>query len=319
MFFIGHKKNWNILIQEIKKNRLPPAYLFYGAPGIGKKLVAQTYTQFLFCRTVELSSCRAVEPLDRQYDSTTARQNESQPCGQCSSCQRVLANTHPDHYLIEAEEKTIKIDELRQLQKSLMKAPLEAPLKVVIIDNAQEMTLQAANSLLKILEEPPKNTLFILIAPHLFRLLPTIRSRCRSIFFSAPSIDESISFLKTKDELSGSIDRNLLGVTEGSIGLATKLAEEDFNEVAKRQDQLLKTRNISFSSISSMVQDWMERDSDIFLLLEILKKKYFQQMKTLSSWDDVDKIDQISRAQKDIEQNVNKALVMENLFMNLLN
>src|SRR3989338_1700863 len=129
--FVGHQTNWERLREEAGAGRLPATYLFYGTPGIGKKLVAQSYAQWFVCNA------------------------QKKPCETCPPCIHIRENRHPDFFLIVPDEKgSIKIDPLRDLKKKLVKAPLESPLKIVVIDPAGDMTPEAANSLLKVLEEP---------------------------------------------------------------------------------------------------------------------------------------------------------------------
>lgn len=270
--FIGHQTNWKRLTEEAKAGRLPAAYLFYGLPGIGKKLVATAFAQHLFGKSPA---------------------------------------SHPDFYLIEPDEKgTIKIDPLRNLKKNLMKAPLEAPLKVVLIDSAGDMTPQAANSLLKVLEEPPPLTLFILITQALYGILPTIRSRCRLLFFSSPPVKEMAAKLAPVWGISVEEAALLLAEVDGSAGLALRIREEGFAEVSGELNKIL-TQKKSFSAISDIAQHLAQKEIDAGLILEILKKKLFV------GGHNLDAIDKIKKAQEDLERNVNRTLVLENLLMDI--
>lgn len=293
---IGHQPQWSQLQKTFTEGRMPAAYLFYGMEGIGKRKVASTFVQWCFCA-----------------------QKSDFPCGGCSSCKRVEQKTHPDFFLLEADNETIKIDQIRDLQKKLSKAPLEAPLKIVLIDNAQELTLQASNSLLKVIEEPPANTLFIFIAPNLFRLLPTIRSRCRKIYFHPPSLAEASEWLATQCEKSPEQIRPLLEALDGSLGLFLKLNDEVFEEALDKLKRVLQKRDASFGEMSAFSQEMVEKKVEMVLLLELLKKQCFRHIVRENHWQGMKQIDLLSRAQQDMEQNVNKILVLENLFLNWQN
>ncbi|MBI4411321.1 MAG: AAA family ATPase [Deltaproteobacteria bacterium] len=280
MNFIGHRKNWELLVREASLNRLPPAYLFYGTPGIGKKRVALAFVARLFGREIE-------------------------------------GGVHPDFHLIEAEGETIKIEAIRSCQAKLQRAPLEALLKVVLIDEAGSLTRQAANSLLKVLEEPPRDTLFILITRSLFQILPTIRSRCRRLFFSAPPVLEMAAYLGPQWNLPPDKLRSMLEDVDGSAGLLSEILADEMAGAAQHLDRLFSGKSPSFSDTAAAAQELARKEIDLPLLLEVQKKRLFRRIVADSNFLGLDKIDRISEAQRDIEGNVNKALVLENLVMDL--
>jgi DNA polymerase III subunit delta' len=158
------KKN---LKKSLQSGRIPNSYLFYGQDSVGKKLTAHELSKALNCNTLG--------PIDS--------------CDKCSSCLKIEKGIHPDVHILEpqippgARQAVIKIDAIRKLQKKLMYLPYDGQTKIVIINDAESMNLQAANSFLKTLEEPPSKTLIILIASNPYQLLPTIVSRCQGIRF----------------------------------------------------------------------------------------------------------------------------------------
>lgn len=291
--FLGHQKNWSHLLTDIKNNRLPPAYLFYGLPGIGKQKVAETIVQYLFCSS-KLSLL---------------------PCGHCSQCVRVQNHQHPDFFYISAQEKKIKIDDIRQLQTQLSMAPLEVSYKGVVINDAHELTLQAANALLKTLEEPPPQTLFILVAPNLFTLLPTLRSRSRRLYFSSPPLEESAKFIQQKIEMPFQEIAKLLQITEGSIGMVLEVLSEEFVEASNKMRQLLEAESRSFVEMSSLAASLASSEMDLEFLLEVIKKEKFKKLVEENRLHELDQIGKWTEAQKDLARNGNKQLVLENLFM----
>src|SRR3990170_7463544 len=155
----GHEETINLLRGVIDKGRPSHAYLFSGPRGVGKAKTAVTFAAALNCASA---------------------------CGACPSCRAVFAHTHPDFHYIEPEgQQTIMRGQITELLKvvHLKKGPGAA--KVVVIDEAQALGQEAANTLLKTLEEPPAGVVFILVASNIERVLSTIASRCQRIAFGA--------------------------------------------------------------------------------------------------------------------------------------
>ena len=159
----GHKETVSKLLDTFASQRPGQTFLFVGPGGVGKKKIAIGLAQALLCERTPLG------------------------CGHCPSCLRVSANAHESLKLIAPTGNNIKIEESREVIEFLSLQSLTAK-RVVIIDQAQTLNPQAANSLLKILEEPPEQTYFFLIAPSAAGVLPTIRSRSRTVSFRPLSI-----------------------------------------------------------------------------------------------------------------------------------
>jgi DNA polymerase-3 subunit delta' len=146
---------------------------------------------------------------------------EGEPCGICSQCKKADSGNHPDIIIIRPEGNSIKIGQMRALQEKIYFRCYEGKFKVIMIDDADLMTIEAANSLLKILEEPPESTVYILIAGDINKLPATIQSRCQAVPFSY--IDDTVigQVLKEKE-----IDVSFpLPLAQGSLGRAMELAE----------------------------------------------------------------------------------------------
>ena len=154
------------LIQLVRTGKIPNGLLFTGAPGTGKSKAA------LF--------------LARACNCTG---NKQIPCEVCASCKKLNAGMHPDFICLDLEEgkKNISISQIRELGRLVSARPNEAKHRVICIPSAGQMNIQAQNALLKVLEEPPEQTFFILCADDGTQLLPTILSRCRKIRFQATS------------------------------------------------------------------------------------------------------------------------------------
>jgi len=170
MQFIGHHQQWLFLKQIAHNHHMPHALLFSGEESLGKKKIAFQFVKMIFC----------------QHDN-----QEQRPCEQCTSCLLTEKAAHPDLIFINSQpHKEIVISQMRNLRSFLSLQPIMSAERAVIINNAHCLNEESQNCFLKILEEPPKHTFFILITafPHL--LLPTIRSRCANVKFYPVGISQ---------------------------------------------------------------------------------------------------------------------------------
>ncbi|WP_095148858.1 DNA polymerase III subunit delta' [Pseudomonas sp. Irchel s3a18] len=153
------------------------AYLLHGPTGIGKRALAE--------RLMARLLCQRPEGLDA--------------CGQCKSCLLLKAGSHPDNYILEPEEadKAIKVDQVRELVSFVVQTAQLGGRKVVLIEPAESMNINAANALLKSLEEPSGDTVLLLVSHQTSRLLPTIKSRCVQQACPLPSEAMSLAWLAT--------------------------------------------------------------------------------------------------------------------------
>jgi DNA polymerase-3 subunit delta' len=195
---IGQEKAVNILLRTIQRGRIPSSYLFTGESGIGKKFTAINLAKALNCiKTV--SSFKFQVSSEGQIQNSELRTPNSEPnsslvtchsllafdcCDECSSCKKIDAGVHPDFLFIEPESGQIRIEEIRSIDDMLSLKPFEGKWKVVIVDEANTMNSFAANAFLKTLEEPPWDSLIILISSNPDRLPDTIRSRCSRLNFT---------------------------------------------------------------------------------------------------------------------------------------
>nr|WP_272891935.1 DNA polymerase III subunit delta' [Stutzerimonas stutzeri] len=180
------------------------AYLLHGPAGIGKRALAERLMALLLCQQPAPSGA----------------------CGQCKSCMLLAAQTHPDHYILEPEEadKAIRVDQVRQLVGFVSQTAQLGGRKVVLLEPAEAMNLNAANALLKSLEEPAGNTVLLLISHQPSRLLPTIKSRCVQQSCPLPVRQQSLDWLAGKlPELSAAQREELLTLAADSPLAALKL------------------------------------------------------------------------------------------------
>ena len=186
MIYPWHESAWRQLAAQWG-NR-PNAWLLTGRRDTGKTAFARHLAQALLCE----------QP-----------QAEHQPCGNCPSCHLFAQGSHPDYYELAPELPAegesarkllqIKIDAVRAVLAPLLQSSVRGGLRVVLVQPAETMNTQAANALLKMLEEPPASVVFLLVTHNKDRLLPTIKSRCRPFLLPAPSTEEALGYLKTQN------------------------------------------------------------------------------------------------------------------------
>lgn len=260
---IGHQKEKDIFKNIIEGDRLHHAYIFSGREGSGKKLFAKELARSVIC----------------------AEGSYMQPC-QCRHCNVIAGSEHPDIHMIE--ESPVKIEVARQISNDAFMSPLSAKKKVYIIDNAHTFTKEAANAVLKTLEEPPEDTHFFLITDRYEHVLPTIRSRCINIRFSMLTNDEVEQILMQSGVLDAA---DIAEQASGSISYAQFLLENmdetgRFSPDKDRQalyveinalDTKEKIRAYCASMYAYVLERYKETSSEVLqdfsnYLLDILKR-----------------------------------------------
>lgn len=218
---IGHERPIAAIKAALGHGRLGHAYLFHGEARIGKLLTAVRLAQALNC----------------EHPSSI---EERDSCGACRACLHIAARTHPDYVVIEPDPESavpqIKIEQVREIEQQLIYRPLIGERKICVIDDADRLTIGAANALLKTLEEPPGHGLFILISGRPMALPITIRSRCQSLRFMPPAQTQVEAALILRRELPPAEARFLALFSAGRIGEALTL---DITELRARQRECL--------------------------------------------------------------------------------
>lgn len=160
--------------------------------------------------------------------------SEKKPCGKCKSCLQFEQNNQPDFTLIEPEDGTIKIEKIRQMQEKVLEKPIISSKKVYIIKDADYMTKEAGNCLLKTLEEPPEYVTIILIGANESLFLNTIRSRCMKVLFQKIE-DEQLKKYLQENNIAKEVTKERLRAFDGSIEKAIKIEEkkEIYDEIQK--------------------------------------------------------------------------------------
>ncbi|TBV82274.1 MAG: DNA polymerase III subunit delta' [Desulfobulbaceae bacterium] len=215
-----------MLRRAIGSGKLAHAYLFRGPAGIGKKTAAQALAATLNCRSHQLFTTP-----DRKPAASTKpilpRPDLLEACGACPSCRKFASGNHPDFMEILPEGAAIKIEQIREIKKALVFPPLEAGNRVVLLAEVHTMRREAANSLLKVLEEPPPSTIFILTGDEAGGILPTIVSRCQVIPFFPLSVTHLANILVLQEKIDQAEATTLAAVAEGSLSRARILRQKN--------------------------------------------------------------------------------------------
>jgi len=215
---IGQEKAIGMLTGILERQRLASSYIFSGEPGIGKKLTALNFAKAINCLKSEATSGPGTP------DSGLSTRTDA--CDMCDSCLKIKAGSHPDLLLISPEDRQIKIDEIRLIDEALSFRPFEGRKKIVIIDDADTMNIAAANAFLKTLEEPPEDSVIILISSRSDRLPATIRSRCSRLNFVTLSLEscKQVLYGKVPDKECEALARLSMG--KPGLALSSDLKEE---------------------------------------------------------------------------------------------
>jgi len=314
----GQSQAIKILQKEIASSSISGAYLFIGPSGVGKSLTALTFAKALNCKEGGRDSC------DR-----------------CSSCRKIDHQNHPDVRIITPEKDTIKIEQIRNLKKEISYKLYEGRKKVWIIKETDKFSLEAANSLLKILEEPPPQTVLILISQTQEKLLPTILSRCEIIRFFPLSLREIEEIIAKQLPQNSQKIHLLARLARGRAGEALHLIKE--GNTLKNRDEVLDAlkKDLKIEEIFRLVTKWanydwkeLERILDIVLFwfrdLLILKQG---ENEWLINYDKIEEIkrqrekyslkeikeimETIEKTRYYLKSNVNQKLALEALWLKL--
>ena len=201
---IGHETVKRLLTAHLKTGRVANAYLFAGREGIGKRRLALEMAKALNCEA----------------------RTEEGPCDACSSCTQMARRVHPDlHVLIPTgASEQISIDTIRHMLSRVALRPYRAKVQVVLLNGAERLTEEAANSVLKTLEEPSATTCFLLITSQVSACLPTIVSRCQLLACS-PLPAEAVERILISHETDPKIASEVAQLSDGSVSRALELAE----------------------------------------------------------------------------------------------
>jgi DNA polymerase-3 subunit delta' len=273
---IGHQKIIEFLNKSIENDRLAHAYLFVGPEHIGKKTAAMEFIKALQCNNIGKPSSRA--------SSLPGKKNLGlEFCGQCQSCREINKSAQPDVSIIEPEiienkgkkrEQEINIGQIRELQHQLSLFSFGGKYKIAVINKAERMSREAANALLKTLEEPTRKTIIILISSAPQMLLPTIVSRCLQIKFLLVKREDIRQALAkgAKNFAPPPVIENISRLAIGKPGLAISFFENP--EMIENQEKELE----NLAGLFKKDLNWR------FQLAENLSKDADLAQRVLSQW-----------------------------------
>jgi DNA polymerase-3 subunit delta' len=247
---VGHEYIKTGLKQAIYDNKLSHAYLFCGPEGVGKRQVAEALAASLNCL-------------------------HKSGCGECRSCRLVTRKIHPQFHIVEPEGNYILLHQIKNLQKFANLKVEEDKTKVVIIDDCSLMNLEAANRLLKILEEPPPQTIFILISGSPELVLETIRSRCQLVRFHNLRTNQIAHYLSAQYHLSDHKADEIAKLSQGKVSLALEMMTESdiFSTRNWLVDKLVNLNWDSYFDLFSLTDAIVEKLETARLKLKVNQEK----------------------------------------------
>ena len=319
---VGHKDILKYISSAVENNRVSHAYILNGERGSGKKMLANLFAMTLLCET-----------------------GDNEPCGKCHSCKQAESGNHPDIIRVTHEKpNSISVDDIRtQVNNTVDIKPYQGPYKVYIIPQADMMTPQAQNAILKTIEEPPSYAVFLLLTENAETLLPTINSRC--VMLKLRNIKDTLikKYLMENLEIPDYKADMCTAFAQGNMGRAIMLANSDhFNEIREEAVQLLKhisemelneivaaVKNISVYKLEitdhlDIIMIWY-RDVLLYKATKEIDKVVFKdQLQSIkeqarkSSYEGIELIlESLEKAKARLKANVNFDLVMELLFLTI--
>lgn len=257
--FFGNTIIRQTLERQLASGQLPHSLLFSGIQGIGKRTLADFLAKAMNC---------------------AAHHNDF--CDQCPSCRRISEKAHPDVRTVVPDGQFIKIDQMRDLSREAFFKPFEGRRRLFIIDEAERLRDEAANSILKTLEEPPETSILILVTSRPNDLLPTIRSRCQHYRF-APLPPADIEQLLQQRAPGSQEDHRLLArISAGSLGKALTI---DLAQYRMQRDEMLKLLEVCsgsflYATAAKAIASWLDRrkseqfDDKVEILFTLLRDLY---------------------------------------------
>lgn len=241
--------------KAIEAHKVSHAYILTGEAGMGRKSIANAFAMTLLCE-----------------------KGKSEPCMVCHSCKQVLAGSHPDLiYVTHAKSASIGVDDIReQINDTIMIRPYSSYYKIYIVDEAEKMTVQAQNAMLKTIEEPPSYAVIILITTNQEAFLPTILSRCVQLKLK-PLKDFTVKSYLTEHLKVPEKDAELCAAfARGNLGKAIHLASsEEFKELYRRVMSLLKNvGSMDIGMLLDCIREIKEQNFDIYEVLDLMQLWY---------------------------------------------
>ena len=260
---IGHARIVEAFVAAHARGAVHHAHLLAGPAGVGKRVLARAFIALVNC-----SGRPSRDPAGRAVE----------PCGECRSCRHVLADReHPDVLRLGPEEgsRTIKIAQVREILRIVPFPPIEAPSRFVVIEPADRLTEEAANALLKSLEEPSSHTRFLVISDRPDALLSTIRSRCQQILFGRLSDEEVVRVLVERLDVDADSAAAVAPLADGSPGAAIGLLDDPV--MAQRDVIVRRLTSIRAGDVGeafALASDLAELKPVIHTVFDVLQRFY---------------------------------------------
>ena len=321
---VGHKNIIQYIENAVKTDKVSHAYILNGEKGSGKRLLANLFAMSLQCQN---------------------RDEDGDACGKCQSCKQAASNNQPDIIRVTHEKpNTISIDDIReQINNDIVIKPYSSKYKIYIVPDADMMSVQAQNALLKTIEEPPAYAVILLLTSNADALLPTISSRCVTLNLRPVKENEVKEYLMEHMHLPDYQAQIDAAFAQGNIGKAKQIAEStEFAEMAERAFRILRKSNeLELYELVEMIKELTAEKQNIYdyldlftmwfrdvLLFKATKEvdglvfkdqyNYIKERAKKSSYEGIENIiDAIGKARERLHSNVNFDLVMELLFMTI--
>ena len=286
---VGNEQNKKTLENIIKAESVAHSYIFSGKDSIGKILFAKEFAKAILCL-----------------------ENEK-PCNACKSCIQFDSSNNPDFRIVEPDGNTIKIDQIREITKNVYEKPIVSNKKVYIINDAELMTKEAQNSLLKTLEEPPSYVTIILITSNDNLFLPTIKSRCTKISFNKLEDEELKNVLQTKCDISN-VSELVLKIADGSVKKALNIIDKE-DKYKNINDIYENLEKISMIDIINSKENIFKDKDDTDEILDYINLIFFDKIRENIKYT---KCMQIVEDTKDrLRKNSNYDMTIDNLNMTI--
>lgn len=320
---VGNERIKRLLKRAVAEGRIAQGLIMSGPNGVGKRQFALSLAQAVNCLSLK----------------------EGDACGNCSACRKISENNHIDVETFSPDGQFIKIAQMRDLTEKAQFRPYDGRRRVYIIDQAERLNPQAANSILKVLEEPPETTLLILVTSRPYSLLETIRSRCQMLSFSPLATNEMESYLKANYKRPAEETRMLARLARGSIGRALEIDLGVYRDERRAMLEIIESLAVTRDTIKLMQaaehlarkleKPEFEKHLDTLMVLfeDLFHLKLGEAASSLTNADIADRleriaetitVEQINRWVANVEaillslaRNVNRQLAMEAMFLSV--
>lgn len=319
---IGHLDVIEYFKKTIKSQNISHSYLLEGGKGIGKRLLAKTFIKTLFCE----------------------QEGVTEPCHRCTSCIMMETGNNPDYFEVVSSKASIGVDDIReQVVEKMDIKPYRSKYKIFMIPEADRMTIQAQNALLKTIEEPPRYGIVILLAENPGKIISTVHSRCARIRVLPLSKNLIEQYIKDQYDLNQEQIFLYADFADGSIGQAKDMIEDgEFWELREKSvDYIIRLEKANLIDLYDIVEEinkdrehlpqildfWMIWYRDMLMIKKfeigehIFYKDFEAQLLDRSKELTYNKINnnfyEIIKAKKRVGKNINAMLIIENLLLGL--